>query len=376
MKSIIESQRFDLNSMAIIPDNAIDRMYSELTSGARDLYTFLCRCRNQVNGKCCPSLSTTQDALKLSRARVFALRKELATKGWAEFEGNYAIQLFGFNSLKNKTIHELNKEDNGSGGDSLKNKTLSLENEIEEAEDTVPPSLEIETDNVEAADVIELPTVSLKNKTEGAESLENETATDGESLENKTESLENKTDESQKQDLHVRKNQQREPAKRTSKDIPASPTNPADSKTAGKGSSSKKPAAPKSRFHNHAAVNAYRDILGFKALNTAQADLIASATGAEIEVAPEDWLRFLRELAETGNRYAHNVRVMVLAFNRYKAGVALTPALQLAWDEAQGRTNGGTFNGKSETGKNGNDTTQNGARRTTEDYGIRDCKVL
>jgi uncharacterized phage protein (TIGR02220 family) len=34
-------------------------------------------------------------------------------------------------------------------------------------------------------------------------------------------------------------------------------------------------------------------------------------------------------------------------------------------------------NGKSQTGKtNGNDTTQNGARRTTEDYGIRDCKVL
>lgn len=206
--------------MAFIPDEAVDRMYSKLTSGARDLYTFLCRCRNQSTGKCCPSVSTTQDALKLSRARVFALRRELSTKGWAEFDGNNAIQLFGFGSLKNKTIHELAKEDNDTAPESLKNKTGSLENEtdeIEEPQEQDSDSLKNETDNAETATVIPLTTASLKNKTEDADSLENETAEDDESLKNKTKSLKNKTNQSQKQDSPIRKNQQREPAKGTSK---------------------------------------------------------------------------------------------------------------------------------------------------------------
>lgn len=175
-------------------------MYGELTSGARDLYTFLCRCRNQTTGKCCPSVSTTQDALNLSRARVFALRKELTDKGWAEFDGNYAVRLFGFDSLKNKTICELAKEDSGRDVESLKNKTP----EAIESQKQDSLSLEIETDNDEIDRVIEFSTGSLENKTESPDSLKN-----------KTESLKNKTEESQKQDSHIRKNQQREPAKRT-----------------------------------------------------------------------------------------------------------------------------------------------------------------
>ena len=127
---------------------------------------------------------------------------------------------------------------------------------------------------------------------------------------------------------------------------------------------------PKSRFHNHPSVIAYRQILGFNTLNAAQADLIAVATGEDADRAPPEWLKFLRELAETGNKHAHNVRVMVLAFARYKNKSPLSEALGLAWDETQGRNNG-----KPQTGKN-NDANSGSAQKTTDDYGIRDCKVL
>ena len=53
--------------MAFVPDEIIDRMYLELSSGARDLYIFLARCRNQKTGKCCPSIHTISDAIGLSR---------------------------------------------------------------------------------------------------------------------------------------------------------------------------------------------------------------------------------------------------------------------------------------------------------------------
>jgi hypothetical protein len=145
---------------------------------------------------------------------------------------------------------------------------------------------------------------------------------------------------------------------------------PDGKKPSGRRSASKKPATPKSPFHNHPSVVAYREVLGFKALNAAQADLIAQATGTKSEVAPEDWLTFLRELAETGNKHAHNVRVMVLAFNRYKTNVPLDRALGLAWDEAKGRNSGGVFNG------NQHEATKTRDTRTTEELGIRDCRIL
>jgi len=145
---------------------------------------------------------------------------------------------------------------------------------------------------------------------------------------------------------------------------------PDGKKPSGRISASKKSATPKSPFHNHPSVVAYREILGFKALNAAQADLIAQATGTKSEAAPEDWLTFLRELAETGNKYAHNVRVMVLAYNRYKTNLPLDRALSLAWDEAKGRNSGGVFNG------NQHEATKTRDTRTTEEFGIRDCRVL
>src|SRR5262245_47594592 len=101
--------------------------------------------------------------------------------------------------------------------------------------------------------------------------------------------------------------------------------------------SSRKASLPKSQFHKHPSVVAYREILGFNAINAAQADLIAKVTGAEVERASPEWLRFLRELAETGNKHAHNVRVMVLAFRRYSENVSLAESLDLAWSEVKGR---------------------------------------
>jgi DNA-binding transcriptional MocR family regulator len=118
---------------------------------------------------------------------------------------------------------------------------------------------------------------------------------------------------------------------------------PANKQSSVKGKMGKREAlasgAPKSKFHRHPSVVAYRDVLGFNALKAAQADLIAEVTGTEIERAPPEWLRFLRDLAEIGYKHAHNVRVAVLAFEHYRKGVPLSEALRLAWDEAQGRTN-------------------------------------
>jgi hypothetical protein len=141
------------------------------------------------------------------------------------------------------------------------------------------------------------------------------------------------------------------------------------SKLGGTKSARRKADPPKSRFHNHPAVVAYRETLGFFALNAAQADLIAEATGEEVERAPPEWRKFLRELAETGNKHAHNVRVMVLAFVRYRAGVPLAEALRAAWDDAQGRTNEGISDGR-------NDAVKTRDARTTEEFGIRSPRRL
>lgn len=158
--------------MAYIPDEAIDRMYAELTSGARDLYTFLARCRNQKTGKCCPSINTITESIGLSRARIYAVRKELESKKWATFKGNDAMLLIGYESLKNKT------SDVGSAEDSA-----GL------------PSVLPETGE------------SLVFKTEKS------CFQDSRVLKTRQNSLKNKTNQSCFQDSHIRKNQQIEPAK-------------------------------------------------------------------------------------------------------------------------------------------------------------------
>ena len=120
--------------MALIPDEAVDRMYGELTSGARDLYIYLARCRNQKTGKCCPSVQTIMSSIGLSRGQVYAIRKELDFKGWAKFQANNAELLIGFNilkSLENQTTNNANKEVDSDRGESLENQTNSLENQTE-----------------------------------------------------------------------------------------------------------------------------------------------------------------------------------------------------------------------------------------------------
>lgn len=75
--------------MAYVPDEAIDRM-DELSSGAWKLYCFLCRCRNHGSGKCNPSSVLTAKTIGVHTKNVFRLRRELAAKGWAAFEGDSA----------------------------------------------------------------------------------------------------------------------------------------------------------------------------------------------------------------------------------------------------------------------------------------------
>lgn len=165
--------------MAFIPDEAIDRL-SELSKGARHLYVFLARCRNQKNGKCCPSVSTTMQSLACNRGTVYALRSELVAANWATFEGDDCKQLFGFGSLKNQTVFVENKEDG----------ELSLKNQTDDA---------IESENSD----------NLQAESEKS---------DSESLNNQTTCLKNQTIQSENSDSHIRKNQQIEPANRTSKE--------------------------------------------------------------------------------------------------------------------------------------------------------------
>lgn len=121
--------------MAYIPDEAIDSL-DELTKGARLYYVWLCRVRNQKTGRCFPSVETTMESLSINRGTVYALRKELQAKGWADFSGNNADLLKGFNSLKNQTVFIETKEDTRESlknqtfdDESLKNQTKSLKNQ-------------------------------------------------------------------------------------------------------------------------------------------------------------------------------------------------------------------------------------------------------
>lgn len=118
--------------MAYVPDEAIDS-FSELSKGARLLYVFLCRVRNQETGRCFPSVSTTMASLGVNKPTVYALRKELASKGWATFDGDWIVQLRGFSpSLKNQTFKTATK---ALSSDSLKNQTKP-ESESEKSDST------------------------------------------------------------------------------------------------------------------------------------------------------------------------------------------------------------------------------------------------
>ena len=191
--------------MAFIPDEAVDRM-TELSSGAWRLYCYLARCRNQRSGKCCPSVAVTMEAIGVNRGSVYALRKELVNEKWARFDGDSAVLLVGFDSLNNQTpiaavkglspaVVALRVADtpsnNGTDHFSLNNQTPNAKN-------------------------IEDNALSL------AESEKSDNQPD--SLKNRTGSPNNQTGESEKSekqsensDSYIRKNQQIEPAKGTSK---------------------------------------------------------------------------------------------------------------------------------------------------------------
>ena len=101
-------------------------------------------------------------------------------------------------------------------------------------------------------------------------------------------------------------------------------------------SGAKAPAHPKSPFHNHPGVTAYRTELGYNQINATQASLIAETIGANTGECPPDWLAFLRELAGVGFKHINNVKVIVLAFGHWKKGVIRAEAVNLAYQELNG----------------------------------------
>src|SRR5262245_20858244 len=251
--------------MAYVPDEAVDRI-TELSRGASLLYYFLCRCRNHRTFKCNPSVQTSMEAIGVNRGSIFALRKELIEKKWAKFNGDQAILLVGFSSPKNQTPETDNDRvadfqsaisDSSphagrmpeiSGGVSLKNQT-----------DYQEPSPIIQIDIGEnnplksslVANDSKGQTASLKNQTgyqtdgpiiqtsdtennelkaeELGLSLKNQTIPlfDPVSLKNQTDSLKNQTLQSEKSDLHIRKNQQKN-QQREPKEIMSSKLDDAD----------------------------------------------------------------------------------------------------------------------------------------------------
>jgi hypothetical protein len=139
---------------------------------------------------------------------------------------------------------------------------------------------------------------------------------------------------------------------------PKADRSPANKQLGVKGVKGKKGKAPanrpaKSPFHSHPAVVAYRDTLGYKQINSAQAELIAQATGAELVTAPDRWIQFLKDLSVAGKSgsKAANVGVVVEAFGYYQSGDLLAVALDKAWRHFKGETQGANSNDKSSTRK-------------------------
>lgn len=215
--------------MAYIPDEAVDRN-RELSAGGWRLYTFLARCRNQENGKCFPSVALTMDAIGVNRGSVYALRKELAEKKWATFEGDNVSFLYGFKSLKNQTNDAVNK---GHKRRSLKNQTIA-----EKSEKSDSQSLNIQTvgdannrDNDHCLITgVDYQTQSMNNQTPTNENKGDSGEFDRipqeirehfpevPSLKNQTEKSEKSDSESEKSDLHIGRTSKYEPAKEPAKE--------------------------------------------------------------------------------------------------------------------------------------------------------------
>ena len=248
--------------MAFIPDEAIDRLH-ELSKGARHLYVFLARCRNQRTGRCHPSVSATMAALACNRGTVYALRTELSGAGWAQFEGDSATCLLGFNSLNNQTIGEANKQDTGISLNNQTENTGSLNNQ------TIGEVNKQDTG------------ISLNNQTDAEESEKSDKIQPA-SLIIQTTCLNNQTKKSDYSDSHIRKNQQREPAKEPEEEyilLQASPSGGnAPEKPAGLIAPAPATAAAEPVTAQHPAVQAVRQVLN-RYPNRATFPAIAEALG-------------------------------------------------------------------------------------------------
>jgi len=164
--------------VAHLPDKAIDNI-STVTSGAWRLYCLLARCRKPDTGKAHASVAVTMDVLQINRGSVYALRKELQAKGWATFSGDYASNLFGFESLKNQTSSEENKPNSFSSAIAQSEKSDCLNNQTNSA------------DSKEVSKSPKNQTLGVVEKSEKSDCLNNQTnfidsAEVGESLKNQT----------------------------------------------------------------------------------------------------------------------------------------------------------------------------------------------
>lgn len=66
---------------------------TELSAGAWRLYCFLARCRNQKTGKCCPSITLTMQIVGVKKSQVYRIRRELIDANWVRFTGDSAVWL-------------------------------------------------------------------------------------------------------------------------------------------------------------------------------------------------------------------------------------------------------------------------------------------
>jgi hypothetical protein len=91
--------------MAYVPDEAIDRMYVELSPAAMALYVYYCKKRNRKSGSfSCPEDVVLGEMKGMSRATYNAAKSELKNKGWIpHVRGNNVRPIVGFESPETQT---------------------------------------------------------------------------------------------------------------------------------------------------------------------------------------------------------------------------------------------------------------------------------
>jgi hypothetical protein len=293
-----------------LPNEAVD-MITKVSVHAWRLYCYLLRCYNRDTRQCNPSATTCAKAINVSLNHIFKSRRELSDAGLVSFDYGAVTFLIGSKDIYGDTPEEPNP---------IQPDRVEEPNPILPDRQPYPHGY---------------PTLSTR--------IGNPIHTDNAYKEEPDERTRRKN-----QTNGTRENCAGAPrAKKISgSDIFSGTENQSVAAKKTKATSGKKGPA-NSPYHAHPAVIAYRDILNYKAINSTQAELIAQANGAELNTAPEIWLQFLKELAATGNKHTHNVKVMLVAFDHYQHGALLSEALDLAWTKQQGGKN----NGKSATRK-------------------------